>query len=360
MERAGTFRRTVFDVFARAKPAVLAMAALAAATGFGGSSTQPRGPARDESPAPLSGAPLGRSTGLRLVVAARAPFLLDVDTGAVKRIAGVPALHGGVLWVVPVGGRGAAVVAPAAPRAEVYGVAGAGRRASALGFGTTVAPDEDGRTVWIQRTLARSRCVLRPMRLDGRPVGAARPFPCAAISPGGSLGLVVGRTRVVDPRTGRTVRRTRWGVVAAAGAKLVLAGPGRRFTLLDASTGRERRLRWPSVLAGMDAPAVDPRGRFVVLAFADPAWRGGGRQAIDLWLLDVRTGALTQVPGMPAFVSLKRTSVAWTADGRLVLLAESGRNELVGIWRPGRTRLALKIVGLPERSSGSDTFAPLG
>ncbi|HEV8686766.1 MAG TPA: hypothetical protein VGQ84_05780, partial [Gaiellaceae bacterium] len=107
-------------------------------------------------------------------------------------------------------------------------------------------------------------------------------------------------------------------------------------------------------------PAVDPRGRFIALAFGDPAWHGGGQQALDVWLLDTKTAKLTQVPGMPAFVSLKRTTMAWTHDGRLVLLAEGGGKEMVAIWRPGGQRLALKIVELPDRtSSGSDSFAPL-
>ena len=80
----------------------------------------------------------------------------------------------------------------------------------------------------------------------------------------------------------------------------------------------------------------------------------------DVWLLDVRSGALTQLPGMPAFVSLKATSIAWTHDGRLVLLGESGGRDVVAVWRPGGAELALKAVPLPERSGHSDTFAPLG
>jgi hypothetical protein len=200
------------------------------------------------------------------------------------------------------------------------------------------------------------------MRLDGRRIGEVRPFRCAAtIDAGGSLGLVVNRTRVLDPLTGRTVFRARWGVLAAAGRSLVFAGPGRRFTLVDTTTRAERRLSWPSILGGIDQPAVDPRGRFVALAFATPAWQGGADQVLDVWLLDTRAGKLTQLPGMPAVVSLKQTSMAWTDDGRLVFLAESGRREIVAVWRPGWPRLALKTVLLPERNtSGSDSFAPLG
>jgi hypothetical protein len=61
---------------------------------------------------------------------------------------------------------------------------------------------------------------------------------------------------------------------------------------------------------------------------------------------------------MPAVVGLKHTNMAWTHDGRLVLLAESDGKEIVAVWRPGQRRLALKTVRL-ERTGGSDTFAPV-
>jgi hypothetical protein len=80
-----------------------------------------------------------------------------------------------------------------------------------------------------------------------------------------------------------------------------------------------------------------------------------------VWVLDTNTGKLTQLPGMPTFVALKSTNMAWTPDGRLVLLAEerSGR-DVIAVWRPGQQRLALKTVRLPDRStSGSDSFALL-
>jgi hypothetical protein len=144
-----------------------------------------------------------------------------------------------------------------------------------------VWPSSDGSAVWVQEPVDRSRCALRQVGLDGRVIRPRRQFPCASGSdpPGGSLGLVVNRTRVIDPRTGRTVLRTpldifktRLGIVAVAGEKLVLEdGPGKCFTLLDAATGAEQRLPWPSLLAGLDQPAVDLQGRFVALAFANPA-----------------------------------------------------------------------------------------
>jgi hypothetical protein len=309
-------------------------------------------------PMPLRGAPLRRGTGLRLLVADNPPFVLVVDTGSVKRPLGVRLMKRGVLSVVGVAGRAAVVVARSAPDGRLYGVRGRGARASYLGTGRDVAPAGDRGAVWVKSFPRRSRCTLRQVGLTGRQVRPPRAFPCAStIYPGGSLGLVVNRTRVVDPLTGRTVLETRWGVLAVAGERLVLAGPGKHFTLVDAATRARRRLRWPSILSGLDQPAVQPRGRLVALAFADPAW--GAHQALDVWLLDTRSGKLTQLPGMPAFVSLKFTSMAWTHDGRLVLLGETGQRAFVAVWQPGRRRLALKTVRLPERTGGSDSFAPL-
>ncbi len=80
-----------------------------------------------------------------------------------------------------------------------------------------------------------------------------------------------------------------------------------------------------------------------------------------MWILDTKTRKLTQLPRMPAFVSIKHTSMQWSDDGRLVLLGESNGKDVVAVWRPGQRRLALKTVQLPDRSeSGSDSFAPIG
>jgi hypothetical protein len=335
--------------------------ALALAFGvIGGLSTSPSASTRDGAgdPVPLRGVPLRGPTGLRLVVADNPPFVLDVDARRLTPVRGVPKLRRGILWVVGVAGRAAAVVALTGPDADVYGLSGRGARATPLGTARNVWPAE-GRAVWVQRSVTRSRCSLRKVGLDGRLLRAPRAFPCASpTDTAGLLGVVVRRTHVFDPRTGRTVYKAPWGVLAVGRRHLLLAGPGRQFTLVDPSSRSKRLLPWPSILAGIDEPAVDPQGRYIALAFADPAWEGGGRQALDVWLLDTRTAELTQVPDMPAFVSLKLTSMVWTDDGRLVLLAESGR-DVVATWRPGQPRLLVKELRLRERGGGSDSFAPL-
>ena len=317
---------------------------------------------RARQPRPLRGTALGRRTGLRLVVAAVPPFLLDVDTGRVTPVRGVLPAQPEALWVVGGGGNAAALVAESAPNHKLYAVNGSSSRAAPLGPGKMVWPSADGRSFWVQSLIERSRCTLRQVAPSGRVIRAGRPFPCASITDpvAGSLGLVVNRTRVIDPLTGKTARETPFGILAVAGHSLVLAGPNRQFTLMDAETGARRLLPWTSIVSELDRPAADPTGRFVALAFGDPAWKFGARQALDVWLLDTETGALTQVPGMPAFVSLKETSMVWTRNGRLVLLAESGGRNVVAVWRPGQRRLGIKIVRLPNRSqSGSDSFASI-
>nr|MBA2457480.1 hypothetical protein [Gemmatimonadales bacterium] len=322
-------------------------------------------------PAPLRGAALGSDTGLRLLVPDNPPFVLDVDTGAVIP-SNVPASNRGTLRIFGVGGRAGVVVARSVwKRADIYGVTGRGARVSTLGTGANVWPAADGRSVWIQSVVSRSRCTLRRMGLEGRELRAPRPFPCATGSDpaGGSLGLVSRRTRVLDPDTGRLVLETRWGVVAGAGSTLVLQGPGKQLTLLDGATRVQRRLPWPSTFESASGqPAVDPRGRFVALVFGVPILYGkGGRplQGLNVWILDTKTTKLTQLPGMPAFVAIKRTSLAWTDDGRLVLLGEmldesGGRTkDVVAVWRPGQARLALKTIELPELNAGSNSFAVL-
>ena len=269
-------------------------------------------------PRPLRGTPLRGETNLRLVVADNPPFVLDVDTGETTPLRAVRPQSGGTVLIVGVGGRAAVVVArPTFRRADLYGVRGPSGRVSILGTGTDVVPG-DQLSVWVKSFASRSRCSLRQTSLDGQTIRASRAFPCAStIYPAGSLGLVMNRTRVIDPSTGRTRLRTRWGVLAAAGRTLVLSGPTKTFTILHTASGAERRVPWPRTVGGLDAPAVDPRGRFVALAFANPAWNGGPQQALDVWLLDAATARLTQLPGMPALVSLKRTSMAWTGENAI-------------------------------------------
>lgn len=310
----------------------------------------------DGEPTPLHGAPLRGATGLRILAADNPPLVLDVDAGRAAPLRRVPTLKRGVLWVVGVGGQSAVVVARSVWRhADLYGVRGRAPRVVALGEGAAAVPAADGRSVWI-KSFARSGCTLRQRSLEGIQVRRPRAFPCASkIVSAGSLGIVVNRTRVLDPLTGQTLLRTKWGVYAATGQTLVLTSPGRTLTVVGATGRVLRRIPWPSSLVGLDAPAADPRGRYIALAFASPA-----QQALDVWLLDTKTMRLTQLPAMPTLVPLKRTNMAWTHDGQLVLLTQKSGRLAVALWRPGEKSLTVKTLPLRDQRDGSsDSFAVL-
>lgn len=129
--------------------------------------------------------------------------------------------------------------------------------------------------------------------------------------------------------------------------------------MVDTATGGERTVRIPTSIGSLNPdPVVDPRGRYLALEIGNPAWKQSSAQVLDVWVIDTATGKLTHLPGMPAFVRLKRTSMQWTHDGRLVLLGEADRGGFIAVWRPGQRTLPLRLLRLPERDGTSDSFAP--
>jgi hypothetical protein len=326
---------------------------------------------------PLGGVPLRGPTGLRLLVSGEAaPVVLDVDQGTVRPVAGLPAGKGRLFWIEQVGQD--AVVVSERPRpandplpvADIFLVRHGGAAATRLAVGADAAPSRDGRGVWLlsYRDKARDRCVLGQVALDGGRRRPARPMACqthlAAELPAGLL--VDDGAALVRPDGG--VVRLGGPGAAPAGGNLVLRGAetGAPLALADVGAGASWRLGWPSRVkgpqAGMGPVRASPDGRLAVVGFGDPA-DPGPEQALDLWLLDLATRHWRQLPEMPARVALKGTDLHWTADGRLVILAELGEADpadgasfVVALWRPGERRLAVRPVRLPEGTGGSFVF----
>ncbi len=319
-------------------------------------------------PKPLVGVPLAGSTGLRLLVASDPPFLLDVDTGSVTPIAGVDVRDNPVLSVHAVGTD--AVIwldrrtrSTQVPEAEIYVVRGGTTVATKIAAAWEVAPAADGRAVWLKSFTDADDCTLRELSLDGSSRGAQRPVPCSTrLVDAGAGTLLLQGSSVVDPESGRVLLRT-GGLWAIAGRfALTTSAPPGAFRLTDLRSGERWRLGWPSRIGGVtsqggiDDAAVRKNGKLVALSFSDPAYQGGGTQVTDVWLLDPATRRFRHLPDMPAAVSLKFTSMTWTTDGRLVMLAETGGRNVVAVWRPGQSRIAVRPVRLPPRTSGSDSF----
>jgi len=313
-------------------------------------------------PRPLRGVPLTGSTGLRLLVANDPPFLLDADTGRVRTVTGFSVRDQPVLSVLALGSdaivwvdRRAPVAKPQA--AEIYAVRHGTTVARRIGTGWDVAPAADGTAVWLKSYLKGGHCTLLELGLDGRARRSPEPVPCTARLVNSGSGALLSRGgSLADPLTGRTVLHS-GNVLAIAGHfALGNAGSKRPLPLTDLRSGKRRLLPWPSRIAYMDEAVVQPGGRLIAVSFADPAYQGSGTQVTDVWLLDPVSGTFRHLPDMPADVALKFTSMSWTNDDRLVWLAETGRRNVVAVWRPGERRIAVRPVRIPDRNSGSDSF----
>ena len=168
-------------------------------------------------------------------------------------------------------------------------------------------------------------------------------------------------TALVDPDDGH--RLASYPVVHAVAGDLVLWGGEELdqgpFTLTDRRTGVRQQIPRPSRVGQAGGGLLSPDRRLLAVEFADPAWEGGPAQLMDVWLLDLRTRRWRQLPGMPVLAALKATSMAWTDDGRLLLLGSFDRvGGALAVWRPGQDWLAVRGLRLPTDRAGSDSFVP--
>ena len=319
----------------------------------------------------LAGAPLTGPTGLELLVSGNPPRLLNIDTGTSRTVAGAPGGRDRVTWTQPVG-PDAAMVSQAVPAdGQVYLLRRDAATATPVGRATDVVTSRDGRGLWLWDHRDGRRCRLREVRLDGRPRRPARRVDCDTQPVADTdLGLLVRAegprpdeplTALVDRDDGH--RLASYPVVHTVAGDLVLWGGEELdqgpFTLSDRRTGVRQRIPRPSRVGQAGGGLLSPDHRLLAVEFGDPAWDGGPTQLLDVWLLDLRTRRWRQLPGMPVLAALKATSMAWTDDGRLLLLGSFDRfGDALAVWRPGQDRLAVRRLRLPADRAGSDSFVP--
>jgi hypothetical protein len=322
---------------------------------------------------PLPGVPLQGPSGLRLLVNDDpTPFVVDVDTGAVRPVTGLPTDRGRTSHVESLGGDAVVVSrrdcdgGGCDADSAAYLVRRGGTAAAPLGAALDVELARDGRGVWLLQRQDATRCTLGQVGLDGRRRRPTRPLPCEAVLVGEvPAGLLVyGPARGgADPYSALvaddgTMRRLPVVVDGVAGGNLVLSTvePGRQVALTDLASGAGHRLPWPSALDDhvMGLVGDHPDGRLAHVAFY-PA-HSGGEQTLDVWLLDLTTRRWQRLPDMPMHIDASKPQLRWTDDGRLLLLAGLADDpaSLVAVWRPGEPRIAVRRVRLPgpERRDG--------
>jgi hypothetical protein len=321
------------------------------------------------------GVPLG-SSGLRLLVADDpTPFVLEVDTGAIRPVTGLPA--GDRSTHVESVGQDAVVVSRRDCRGSdcdadsvAYLVRHGSTVATRLGAAMDVQSSRDGRGVWLLSRQDATRCALGQVGLDGRPRRLALPMACEAVLieelPAGLLVYGSAPQGGGEPYSALltadgALRRLPQVVDGVAGGNLVLSTvePGKLIALTDLRSGVSHRLPWPSGLEAhvMGLIGGHPDVRLAHVAFY-PA-RSGAEQTLDVWLLDTTTRRWRQLPDMPLRLGPSKPQLRWTADGRLLLLAGLANDptSLVAVWRPGEPRIAVRRVKLPGPERGGFRFA---
>jgi hypothetical protein len=317
---------------------------------------------------PSQGVPLQGRSGLRLLVANDpTPFVLDVDTGAIQPVTGLPTGEDRSTHVESVG-QDAVVVSRRDCQGSVcdadsvaYLLRHGGAVAARLGAALDVEASRDGRGVWLLGRLDATHCALSQVGLDGRQRRPTRPMPCEAVLieelPAGLLVYASAPRNRGGPYSALVtadgaLRRLPVVVDGVAGGDLVLSTvePGRLVALTDLRSGASHRLPWPSRLGAhvMGLVGGHPDGRLANVAFY-PA-RSSAEQTLDVWLLDLTTRRWQQLPDMPLRLAPSKPELRWTADGRLLLLAglADGSASVVAVWRPGAPRIAVRHVKLPE------------
>jgi hypothetical protein len=293
--------------------------------------------------------PLESPTGLRLLVADVPPFVLDQDRGTAQRITGLSPGGDSGVSVVPVGEDALLLSYRFCKgcRAAVYLVRRGSTAATRLATTWEAVPSSDGEGVWMFSRDAH-QCTIREIGLDGRPLRTARHVSCrlslVAELPTGLLVSYTGsgRNALITPDT--DVVRLRYQQAQPVVGNLLLTGIDRRTPLLlrDVGSGASHRLRWPSRPDySLGDVTGDPNGRFAIVEFA----KFSPEHRVDMWLLDTATRRWQHLPGMPAGIVPKATDVAWTADGRVVILS----GNVLGVWRPLEPRIAARRVRPPQQ-----------
>lgn len=344
--------------------------------GTGGDAQPPRSASR---PTWLAGAPLSKPTHLRLLASENAgpASIVNVDDGTVRAVhgLGLPAkrrlwsptmwplfsVSGGALGVV---GRRSCNRCKGTEAHFLIRPDGSVRRISTLTLAadqTSAAPIRGALSAsWVITHPRGGPCTLRaePSSRPAVVIPCGRPAADTTVGAVTAAGLIIGtpsRTFLINPSTGHVRARSpldgqldvlsgTWALACCRSAVVAPNGTPTPtpLTLINLTTGARRHLRWPSTLVFGYEAFPEPHSPIVAIEFLDPAYAGA--QASDVWLLNIRTGTFSHVPGFPILEYIKFSGLAWTADHRLVIVAHGPRRTALGIWRPGSRRLEVGAI----------------
>lgn len=310
----------------------------------------------------LGGHPGLGPAGLRLLVDAPTPHLVDTGSGRVLPLPGIRLEPDSVITAFVLGPVGPVAVA------EPYGSDGgrylfrAGAGPVLLGADPIVGPGRDGQLIL---TVARSGdTTVTGLSVD-RVVGWQWKLPGVVfVLRDTAAGVLVaqyagpdsaaGTLLLVDRGSGRTLRRLGFGSPVASTDRQLAWLPGdcadRCSVVVDdlaAAPAREARFALPDGWTPTRG-AFSPDGRALAMTF--PTLVGGSPRPGFIATLDLRLGALTRVPDVRTGSGLD-ADVGWSPDGRwLVLVVDWPDLQRIALWRPGDLRvLPVTLTGRPGR-----------
>jgi hypothetical protein len=313
--------------------------------------------------ADLSGRVRAGPAGLRVLVDGTDPRIVDAHSLTVTPVPGLRLASGQAADLVQLGPAGiAALVSLPGPTGGIYLIR-PGEPALLLGGGSMVVPGRDGSLVVAAYRpggttvtgLALNSQVRWQWSMPGK-VNPLRDTPAGLVVARYADAVVGdGEFLLLDRQTGSVRRRLGHGRYPLATDDQSMAWvptrcvPDCAVIRTELATGAARRYRMPT---GREpaAGAFAPGGRQLAVSFsgAPPNHRLPTRPGF-VGILDLRTAALTRMPGL-ATPAAEHADVTWSSDGGwLVLGVRWPEEELIAIWRPGAdvTILPLALPGEP-------------
>ena len=307
----------------------------------------------------LHGASSSEPTGVQIVSGAS---LIDVDSGTVQHIDGLPDLDELNFWAMEAGDRTViSALCTGCTNSDVFVFDRQSEAAVPIGAGfPAAAPDG----VWLTNYKSSSSCTVSKVAFDGSIIRRATPIDCDdAIRGEADIGLVVRRSDIepthalLNPVDLAPIADLE-GFNAVVGDRVLTKG-GKQFGLIDPLTGENVEFDAPTSIGTPSAGQLSPDGTLVAVAFGHPAWPGP-RQRLDVWVLDLDSLTWSHLPSMPVAAALKATAYQWLADGRFAIFGDFDRvGPALVTWRPGESQLEVRPLSVTT-SQGAVMWCTLG
>jgi hypothetical protein len=330
-------------------------------------------------PARMTGQPLPREAGVRLMLGGRRPAWFWVTTGKTEAIRGLPRRDNGY-QLIRVVGAWAALPFPGngvscgncVPRPmRAYYIADGSREANRLGTADFVAPAATTGAVWLVSyhagaVMAATRATAQEFSASGAALGPRRMLPRGySIDQGTAAGLLLvpelaGKGavpyRLWEPGT-RRASRSFQNVIAASPGQIAWMPvcTARCFVhVLNLDSGKGGVIALPGRSQAY-AGAFSPDGRLLALQVTAKVGANGRTEATRLVVAAVAGGRLTAVPGTTIGAGIG-VDFGWQA-GSGPLVADVGLQDAalqdgwqVAVWRPGAARLYVAVTRAPTGS----------